>query len=381
MPKTQRPFVAIVGGFFKLDDDDPQAGREARKAAEQIGAELAKAGFGLVVYFSNDKSLEPHVVSGYVAQTPQGSAKDSIRIRCAHSQRTTGGADPDDENTVYFKEEAARDELFDGRGIAGADWAAPFYRSLAEEHGSDQGGVDAILLMAGGHSTSIAGQVAVGRQLPALAIDAYAGTAKTIWNELKTRSPEYPDFGRQGAQECVEWLRRACDAHLARKRKRHEAEHILAELNSQSTKRNWALVPAVLMFLSLLLGITGEFDRPLYLMLMMFGLLFAGGTGALAGSLLWARQGTAPSTALFLGTLAGVLAGLAYVVPQWISGVDAEAARGPETVSLADKIQFVTAVLVAFTAGIGFDTVFARYKTQAADLYLGVTPGGAGQAG
>lgn len=55
-----RPRVAVVGGFYDLDAD-PQLGKEAHEYAQTLGRALAETGFALVVYFSNDKSLEPHV--------------------------------------------------------------------------------------------------------------------------------------------------------------------------------------------------------------------------------------------------------------------------------------------------------------------------------
>jgi len=56
------PFVAVIGGLWQLDT---ATGIAARATAQTIGGELAKARFGLVVYFSDDSSLKPHVVSSY----------------------------------------------------------------------------------------------------------------------------------------------------------------------------------------------------------------------------------------------------------------------------------------------------------------------------
>ena len=61
------PYVAIIGGFWDLQTQDPSKADEAKKFGEAIGAELANSELGLVVYFSNDESLEPHVVTGYAA--------------------------------------------------------------------------------------------------------------------------------------------------------------------------------------------------------------------------------------------------------------------------------------------------------------------------
>jgi len=133
MKNADMPFVAVIGGLWQLDETKAAAARAVGKA---IGAELAKAGFGLVVYFSNDQSLEPHVVSGYSSALADGAG--AIRVRYAESQR----------GQVRFNEETDRAELFDHRLFPGQDWEAPFYRSLAEEDG-----VDAVLLLGGATST------------------------------------------------------------------------------------------------------------------------------------------------------------------------------------------------------------------------------------
>ncbi len=79
------PFVAVVGGLWQIDQAQLAS---AKAAGEQLGEELAKAGFGLVVYFSNDESLEPHVIAGFTRALPKGKGK--IRVRFAESQRGKG---------------------------------------------------------------------------------------------------------------------------------------------------------------------------------------------------------------------------------------------------------------------------------------------------
>lgn len=88
--------------------------------------------------------------------------------------------------------------------------------------------------------------------------------------------------------------------------------------------------------------------------------------GALIRSVIWGAEETAPLTSLILGGVAGFVAGLAYLVPQYVGkyGVLDPAATKVEA---TDKIQFVSAVLVAISAGVGFDTVFTRLKKQAED--------------
>ncbi len=171
MANDSMPFVAIIGGLWELKKLDPAKVDDAKNMAKEIGAALANAGMGLVVYFSNDESLEPHVVSGYAATLPVGTGADSIRVRFAESQK----------NEVKFAEEATRDDLFAPILFAGNDWEAPFYRSLV-----DAEGVDGVLLMAGARSTLIAGQIALGRPLPVLAVDQFDGAAGVIRTELAT---------------------------------------------------------------------------------------------------------------------------------------------------------------------------------------------------
>jgi hypothetical protein len=167
MADTSIPFVAVVGGLWNLE---PKIAAEAKNAARAIGEALAKAGFGLVVYLSDERALEPYVVSGYVAALPDGAG--TIRVRYAESQY----------GQVRFAEETPeRSKLFDHMAFPGSDWEAPFYRSLAEEDG-----VNAVLLVGGAASTLIAGQIAVARKLPILAVNAF-GTGAACPEESGAR--------------------------------------------------------------------------------------------------------------------------------------------------------------------------------------------------
>ena len=65
---------------------------------------------------------------------------------------------------------------------------------------------------------------------------------------------------------------------------------------------------------------------------------------------------------------------MAYLIPQWV-GAPGVLANKATVVEATDKIQFVSAVLVAISAGVGFDTVFTRLKKQAEDQPI--TPPGA----
>src|SRR5262249_36231095 len=133
MAEETRPRVAVIGGFYKLDaDKDVQLGPGARDYAEKLGRTLAEAGFGLVGYFSNDKSLEPHVVRGFVAALPPDESAPCIDVRYSEAQ----------SGKVWFAEQNTRGKLFRPNKFPGQNWEAPFYRSLAARDS-----VDAVLLM------------------------------------------------------------------------------------------------------------------------------------------------------------------------------------------------------------------------------------------
>ncbi|MFH1279896.1 MAG: hypothetical protein ABIK65_16155 [Candidatus Eisenbacteria bacterium] len=348
MADTRKPFVAIVGGFWDLD---PSKVNDAKNLAREIGAALAKEGFGLVVYYSDERSLEPHVVSGYESEMPPGTGVGSIRVRFAESQR----------GQVVFTEQETRPELFEVRIYASQDWEAPFYRSLV-----DAEGVDGVLLMAGARSTLIAGQIALARPLPVLAIDSFAGSAGVIWTELARVSKDYPSSSTHSATQLVAWLKRKCVARAERLDEARRMEQDIIKMASQRPKVLWAGAAFVLLLVALFFGVAQPTSPALYPLVMFGGLIASGATGALIRAVIWGAEGTAPLTSCLLGGVAGFVVGLAYLIPQWVGApgvLDASAA----VVGATDKIRFASTVLVAISAGVGFDTVFSRLKKRAED--------------
>jgi len=172
-----------------LSAEDRQAAQNDGKC---LGRELAKAGFGITVYFSNEESLEPHVVSGYVEARNNDS---KIHVRHAQSQR----------GKVAFKEEKYHQDLFNYSIFPGDDWEIPFYTSLVKEEE-----IDAVVLMAGGTSTLIAGQIAVARRLPLLVVDKFGGSAEKIWHQLAALNGQKKSWRIEKAGELVQELKREC---------------------------------------------------------------------------------------------------------------------------------------------------------------------------
>jgi hypothetical protein len=344
------PFVAIVGGLWQLE---PQPREEARNLARSLGEELAKAGMGLVVYFSHEDSLEPHVVAGYVPAVPDETAGKPIRVRYAQSQR----------GLVTFPEQGTRGDLFEP-AVTGPDWESPFYRSLVDENG-----VDAVLLMAGYRSTLIAGQIAVARRLPILAIDRFGGSAETIWSELNAAGT-HPSASIATPAQLVAYLKRQCDERARLKREAREREQLYLRVTTEARKGMWAGGAFVVLLLTVIFGVAFTPDAGLYPMVMFAALIAAGATGALVRAVIWGGERTAPVTSLVLGSVAGFVVGLAYLIPQFVGAPDV-LQPASDVVSSTNKIQFLSALLVAISAGIGFDTVFNRLKKQAEDVPVG----------
>jgi hypothetical protein len=354
MANDSRPFVAIIGGLWMLKE--PAVAEEAKEMAREMGAALAKAGMGLVVYFSNEESLEPYVVSGYVRTLPAGTGAGSIRVRFAESQK----------NEVKFAEQATRNDLFESKLFAGKDWEAPFYRSLV-----DADGVDAVLLMAGARSTLIAGQIALARPLPVLAVDKFDGAAGVIRTELATSAKDYPSSTTHSTTELVTWLKNKCVARAKEQAEARDRERKYLKVTSQREKTYWAGAAFFALLIAFLYALAQKPDPGLYPFLTFVGLIAAGAAGALIRSVIWGAEETTPITSLLLGGFAGFVVGMAYLVPQWV-GAPGVLAPSAEGVKATDKIQFVSAVLVAISAGVGFDTIFTRLKRQAEDLAIGV---------
>jgi len=155
--------VAIVGDANPNRQFNPpmKDAAKAKKAAQELGTELARRGARLLVY--GGPFLEADVVRGFVAGKP---AKDRS-ISMWYSK---------DQEPPPFAEETDHPSLFERRSERGADWEIAFYRSVAR--------ADAVILIGGGNATSIAGQVAIGTRMPILPLAEFGGAAARVWETL-----------------------------------------------------------------------------------------------------------------------------------------------------------------------------------------------------
>src|SRR6187549_2045962 len=123
--------IAIVGSARKELMNDKE--NNARKAAQEIGNELAKAGWKIAVYGSNEDFIEYDVVIGYVSS----GVNNPKSIACYYPK----GAQ------VKFEAMNSNPEYFERKPDTSQDWEVSFYRSLRD--------MDAILLFGGASSTFI----------------------------------------------------------------------------------------------------------------------------------------------------------------------------------------------------------------------------------
>jgi hypothetical protein len=357
MANDKPPFVAIIGGIWELDD---KKRAQAKAFAAEIGAQLAKAEMGLVVYYSNEESLEPHVVSGYVPALPQEKGTHMIHIRYAQHSQT---------GKVTFPAQAKHGHVFNHDPFPGDDWEAPFYRSLAQADG-----VDAVLLLAGARSTLIAGEISVARPLPILAIEKFGGSAAIIQRELATLDKKYPNCDTQNAAQLVRWLKEKCADRAKKQAELRKFEKEYAKQVSQHEKTIWALGTFILLMLILYYGVGKSPDPGNYIFLMLVSMTVAGSTGALIRSLISGADGTPPFRSLSLGAFAGFIVGAAYILPLLMKGpIEVVIEKTPE-IPLSSKVQLICAILVGVSGGMGFDTVFTKIRRQGEGLPVN-TPG------
>lgn len=341
------PYIAVVGGFYALDDSKKS---DAISIAESLGAALAKAKFNLVVYLADEDSLEPHVVRGYVRHAQD--RKQCIRIQTPLTLRPR----------ATFEEEKSHGAMFNPDLFPSEDWEAPFYQSLAKENGAD-----AIVLLSGGGSTLIAGHIALARELPVLAIQEMGGSAYEIWKQLKLTDPSTQSWTTGRSNQLVADLRAKCD-QARNVRKDHESE--IRKIESWSSSKRYAMFcgAAFLAFVAALIyAIIGAPSPNEFFVATIIGLLTAGATGALARGVIWATTRNDAGITLLLGALAGLVVGLGYIIPQLV-GSAGIFDPNQTVVTTADIIQFLSALLVSISAGVGFDTVFDRLRTQAESL-------------
>jgi len=337
---TETPLVAIVGNV-STHKDSP-------KVAEDLGRELAKAGMRILVYSSAEDFVERPIVRGYIDS--QKAAHGSIQIRYPFS-----------ETKPEFPEQETNAQAFDWRPDDSLNWEVSFYRSLSE--------VDGIVLLGGGDSTLIAGQVALSHRIAVLTLPEFEGATKSVWASLRPGedlvSPEEkalmarPGWSSERAAEVVQTINSQLE------RRAEEARKLRVEQLRKETSLSWHALGAVAFFLSAIGSVVyawgqGKGLEPTMAMLLLFvSPLLAGVAGATIRLVLDLRQGTIPLsrqstiTTAALGVIAGGIAGLLFIT--------AQVSTMGDSVTSAQSSRLVPfGVIIGFIAGLTLDAVFRK---------------------
>jgi hypothetical protein len=164
---SQPPVVAVLGRLSVRTPHDAPVTGEASSALESIGAELARAGWRLMVYDSADEFVARAVTRGYIGS---GAAKPkSIRIRRPRSLEQQSFPGQEDHSDYFIDDPAVTEQ-----------WEVAFVLSIAD--------ADGVLLAGNGQFTLFGGLQAVAERLPMLALARYGGITRDVWGELKSHT-------------------------------------------------------------------------------------------------------------------------------------------------------------------------------------------------
>jgi hypothetical protein len=329
------PLIAVVGDITLGRTLDPQLldPAKARKAAEALGRELAERGARLLVY--GGPFLEADVVRGFVS----GKPKEDASIEMRYSK---------DNEPPAFAEEATNPKLFMRRAEKGADWEIAFYRAITR--------ADGIILMGGGNSTKISGQVAIGSRLPIITLSEFGGGAAKVWDtlsageDLPTRD-EIDLMARPWTDESA----KACVKALF-------IQHERRQFTDGAPRPLLSILSGLLFLIALAIVPLVWGQNAITVWMLFFVPLLAGGAGAALRPLIDRQRGiygAAPVvlTTIIVGLVAGGIAGVLFVTAQQTANPNVT--DGPELVTYARR-SIPYALGIGFVAGLTADAVLGK---------------------
>lgn len=359
-PQAQR-YISIAGGFGGIPDEATR--QRAAQAARELGRELAKAGFSIIVYSADPKFIEPYVVEGYIAS---GAAKhNSIRVEYP----------PPPEANIDFAAMKTHQNAFDLQPSADSNWEVSFYNSLSA--------VEGILLVGGGRSTLITGLVGIGSRVTVLPISSFGGYARNVWDKMRTNPDPLmqedmnllarPDWSHDTAMQIVALF----DTCAKRLRKRRDAMQAQALRAARATQ--WSAVLAVALFLATAaivfgMAVVDWIKSPAMLAFILgLGALMAGLSGSLIRTVadLYDSEAVPTPRPLYvtgaLGIVAGVFTAMLLAIPQLTLHLPEELGKVTPEARQALKAESIrgagaTALLTAFLTGFALDQFFRNLR-------------------
>jgi hypothetical protein len=338
----ERPLIAVVGDAKKAKNPEI-----ARRAAEDLGAELAKRGCRILVYSSSPQFVEWELVSGFLRAKVKKEPR-SIEVRYP----------PDLDGR--FPGEKPDDPLF-VRSQQGGDWEASIYPSFAS--------LDGLVLIGGGYTTKIAGLLALGSKTPLLTLGGMGGAAHGIWLQLRgdrNSIASDDDLNLMASQTWTEGSAERFVASLLEQRRRKLK--LAREAAMSESERHRRLLLTILALLGcglfgiVLFGLVESLASHVsrgYLWILFGTPAVAGASGA-AVRVVWDnwQQRTVPlelrpiTMTIVLGFWASGVAGALFVLPQiW-------ALKAFDSDQAAKLCGF--AVPIGLLAGLTLDRVFPK---------------------
>jgi hypothetical protein len=354
-----KPLIAIVGSVdaTRSDYDPPLKNAVlAKQAAEELGCELARAGYALIVYTSDPAFIEADVVRGYINSS--SATPKSIQIRFPQVRG--------DELAPLFDEQQKQGQFFEPVADTHPSWQVCFYQSLKDAQG--------ILLLGGASSSFITGLVARMYRIPLIAIATFGGSAQTVWSlaaeealwsEEERNLMGAPTWNRDAASKLVEALGNQRKRLMEEDQKRLRSKQLLRR--SMHARAGMAgsllLIAAALTMLGFFWQ---SFEQPWFGLFFMGIPLLAGASGGLFRTLLDFYRGMAfqpahsTPVASVLGMGAGLITAILFVVAQW--------ATNPEIKDLAQGIPpglralVFFELVIGFIAGLTLESVFGKLQ-------------------
>jgi hypothetical protein len=348
-----RPLIAIIGDARKTKNPEL-----ARRAAEELGAELANRGCRILVFSSAPEFVEWEVVKGYLASKAKKEPR-SIEVRYPP------------ELDGRFADEKADDPLF-VRSQQGGDWEASIYPSFAN--------LDGLILIGGAYTTKIAGLLALGSRTPLITLGGLGGAAQEVWKYLKgdrNSASTDDDLNLMATQTWHEnSAQRFVNALLEQRQRKLDLERRAALGESERQRRRALTILALIgsgLFVLVLMALVESWASqvPRLSLWMLFGAPAVAGASGAAIRVLWDNweQRSVPLNlrpvimTVALGFWASGVAGTLFLLPQiWAFGT-LDAAHTSKLSGFA--------VPIGLLAGLTLDKVFPKLIKY--DVTIGTT--------
>jgi hypothetical protein len=341
-----RPLIAIVGSGQPSRDYRPaldHAG-DLPAACAEIGRELARGGFDLVVFSSEDDFVEKDVVRGFLEAGPAPDQHVLVRIPA----RRPVEFDVPGNMVDHVRIEPDASEL----------WEPSFYRAVMS--------ADGLVAIGGGRSTRIAGTIAIAQRTPVVALAWFGAGAAVVWQELdKTPNDATREdlnaMGNPWTSTSAARLAGSLRGQLDRKQAALRDQVRSGRLQRRKRLRT-SLVAAVALLLStasLFLAWTG-IDTSEAVALLLLGPML----GAIGGAMLRDTTEQEPDAvwSATRGLGAGLLAATLYISSQLLTTPDLL------TVDAVRRLLWFV-IPMGIAAGYTFDLIYARLRKV--DVALG----------